>query len=412
LLANESLPRTFGRFRLLRRLATGSTADVYHARLESERPLVVKCVHRALAADPAFVEALIDEARAVVSLAHPNICRLYEVGVEQGVPYLAQEYVRGRSLHELQRMTRERNRSLPIEAAVHVVCKVLLGLEFARNSSRAAHRGISPRGILIGDEGVVKLNGLGMGAARQQRSGIPAARLPYLSPEEVTGGPVDHRADIFSSAVVLYELLHGAPERLWPGCALLIKLRKTGFGLEPLGQTRQDLPAGLENVIDQALRRDSADRHATPGAFATALQRVLRQARRTFDAYDLARLVATLFSGETQNCPEPEGYDPTAVLDVEEMAGGPAPLAPMEALSPEGQGEANVDDDSTVRETAPPFWGELGEITLVEGDTWLDEEDSWQDEEETVRRVEEDSWQDETEPVEPSHRTPEDPEDT
>jgi len=363
---------------------------VFHARVESDRPLVVKCVHGALAADQAFVQALIDEGRAAVSLVHPNICRLYEVGVEQGVPYLAQEYVRGRSLHELKRMARECNRPLPIEAAVHIVCKVLVGLEFACNSPlRAVHRGLSPRGILIGDQGEVKLNGLGMGAARQRRSGVPAARLPYLSPEEVTGGPVDHRADIFSCGVVLYELLHGAPERLWPGCALLVKMRKTGFGLEPLGQTRHDLPSGLEDVLDQALRRDPADRHATPGAFATALQRMLRQAGGTFDAYDLARLVAALFSGEAQDNAEPEGDDPTAVIDIEGMAGGPSPLAPMAALSPQDTGEAYADDDSTVRETTPPFWGELGEINLLEGDTW-------QDEEATDRGVEDDSWDEET----------------
>jgi len=340
-----------GELRLVRQLASGNTSVVFLAR-RSDHVVVVKLPHRALTADHAFVEAFVNGARAAISLQHPNTCELLEVGVEQGAPFLVQEHVRGRSLHDLREMANERRRRLPVEAAVHIVCEALSGLDFAHRALAAAHLGVSPHAVLIGDDGEVKLNGVGMGPARAVRQGVPAARLPYVAPEQVTGAPVGQAADIFAAGVMVYELLHGAGGRLWPQPHTLLKMRKTGFGLEPLGHSRPGLPSGLESAIDRALRRDPADRYATAEGFAAALRHAIEQTGRSFGAFDLRRLLTDLFAGEAPSDPEPP-VDPTNLLDVEAMA---------------QQGGADfIDDDPTLEETRPPFFDELGEITLVEG---------------------------------------------
>ncbi|MYS21190.1 MULTISPECIES: protein kinase domain-containing protein, partial [unclassified Streptomyces] len=203
-----------GRYRVEARIAVGGMATVYRAvDTRLDRVLAIKVMHPGLAADTAFVERFIREAKAVARLAHPNVVAVYDQGTDGTYVYLAMEYVAGCTLRDVLRQ----RGALQPRAALDILEPVLAALG-AAHRAQLIHRDMKPENVLIGDDGRVKVADFGLvRSVDTQTSATGAGALlgtvSYLAPEQIEYGTVDQRTDVYACGVVLYEALTGQKPR-------------------------------------------------------------------------------------------------------------------------------------------------------------------------------------------------------
>ncbi|WP_411069758.1 Stk1 family PASTA domain-containing Ser/Thr kinase [Streptomyces sp. cmx-4-25] len=197
-----------GRYRVDARIAVGGMATVYRAvDTRLDRVLALKVMHPQLAADAAFVERFIREAKSVARLAHPNVVGVFDQGAEGPYVYLAMEYVPGCTLRDV---LRERGALAP-RAALDILEPVLAALGAAHRAG-FVHRDMKPENVLIGDDGRVKVADFGLVRAvgsATATTGSVLGTVSYLAPEQIEHGTADTRADVYACGVVLYEMLTG-----------------------------------------------------------------------------------------------------------------------------------------------------------------------------------------------------------
>ncbi|HEX4517868.1 MAG TPA: serine/threonine-protein kinase [Polyangiaceae bacterium] len=196
-------PQIFGKYVLEGELARGGMARLMLATLRGaggfEKKLVVKQIRDELASDDAFVKRFVDEAKTTVALSHPNIVPVYELGVEQGTYYLAMELVEGVSIAELLD-----DGVLSPEQGAYVGAEVCRALDYAHRRMQVIHRDITPRNVMVDEEGQVKLIDFGIAAlanAKNQVFGSPG----HMAPEQMEGKPVGPPADLFALGALLME---------------------------------------------------------------------------------------------------------------------------------------------------------------------------------------------------------------
>ena len=210
----------FGRYTLLGLVACGGMGEIYQARYDGvagfAKTCIIKKIRREYARDKSFVDRFLDEGRLLVSLTHSNIVQIFDMGVVDGEYYLAMEYVDGADLRMLLRHIAPQ--CVPLSIAIGVCIEVLRGLSYAHRSKDAharssgiVHGDVSPSNILISHEGEVKL--IDFGIARPARTHSHddkvQGKLAYMSPEQAHGEALDCRTDIFSTGIVLFEMLAG-----------------------------------------------------------------------------------------------------------------------------------------------------------------------------------------------------------
>ena len=172
-------PQIFGKYVLEREIAAGGMARVYLATLRGavgfEKRLVVKQIRTELASDEAFVTRFVEEAKTAVELSHPNIVPVYELGVEQGVYYIAMELCEGLTLSEVLAETGPLG---PLEGA-YVGAEICRALDYAHRRARIVHRDVTPRNVLIDDEGAVSLARVTGAAIPKSNSRPPPTSSPW-----------------------------------------------------------------------------------------------------------------------------------------------------------------------------------------------------------------------------------------
>ena len=304
-----TLPRSFGKYTLLERLATGGMAELFLAQsagLEGfHKRLVIKRILPALASNPDFVQMFIKEAGITAGLSHPNIVQLFDAGRVDGDPYIAMEYIHGRDLARISRQLRQQEAGLPSALAVYITASLLRGLAYAHSLTDAAgqslnlvHRDVSPHNVLISFQGEVKLLDFGiarLSAAEAQKPGrVGGGKFAYMSPEQAAGLPLDPRSDIFSAGVVLYELLAG--RRLFHQSNPRDKLRHVREAIVPdLRDVRPELPDPLWEILQRMLAREPVDRYARAEQVEEDLWAFLFQAGWRADAAALGAFMHGLF---------------------------------------------------------------------------------------------------------------------
>ncbi|CAN5520561.1 hypothetical protein BH20ACT2_BH20ACT2_11930 [soil metagenome] len=259
-----------GRYRLEDRVASGGMAEVWRATDEVlARQVAVKVLHPHLAADDTFVARFRAEAVAAARLAHPAIVSIYDTCHDDGQQAIVMELVRGRTLRQML------DDSSPLEpaTAVTVATSVADALEVAHRAG-VVHRDIKPANILLSDDGRVMVADFGIAKAADRRDltadGTLLGTAKYLSPEQVEGGPVDGRTDLYALGVVLYESLCGRPPFDADSDAATALARLQGDPLRPR-QVRASVPRALEEVVLRAMSRRPEDRYATAGDLRAAL---------------------------------------------------------------------------------------------------------------------------------------------
>lgn len=308
--------RELGRYTLLRRIATGGMAEVYVARSRGisgfEKKVAIKKILPQHSHNERFIDMLVDEAKITVSLTHPNIAQVYELGLDGEESYfIVMEYVEGRPLNRLMQRVDERNlMTIPIEHAVHVMSEVAKGLDHAHKQKdqrgsplSIVHRDISPQNVLIAYQGEVKLIDFGIARAEgriaQTSAGVIKGKLRYLAPEIAAGDEPDHRADIYCCGIVLFEMLTGEAMFAPKSDLEAIEMASQARVRSPRSRNPK-VPPDLDDIVMMALRRDRNDRFQQAKHLHEALRRFLNQHYPAFVGNELGDFMQQLFAAEIQ----------------------------------------------------------------------------------------------------------------
>ncbi|MFL6198030.1 MAG: protein kinase domain-containing protein [Thermoanaerobaculia bacterium] len=264
--------RDWPRYRVERFLGSGGMGSVYLASdPQLGRRVALKFLHYN---DPVLVVRFLREARAQARVEHPNICQVHEVGEVEGRPYIAMQYIEGRSLSELRG-------KLATEAAVRLVRDVARAVHTAHRIG-LIHRDLKPANILVGKDDAGGLHPwvVDFGLAQDQgeegltRTGLISGTPAYVSPEQAQGGQLDRRTDVYSLGVVLYELLTESPPFAGTTAAGTL-VRVLQEEPEPPRRRKPSIPADLETVVLKCLEKDPERRYDSARALAEDLDRWL-----------------------------------------------------------------------------------------------------------------------------------------
>ncbi|HEX4458951.1 MAG TPA: serine/threonine-protein kinase, partial [Polyangia bacterium] len=309
-------PERYGKYEVLRPLATGGMADLFLARARGmhgfETLAVVKRIRPHLAANPEFVRLFLDEARLAAQLRHPNVVHVYDIGQERGEYFFVMEYLHGRDLRAVIEAARKRGRYLTFDEALSVAVGLCAGLHHAHerldSSGRPlglVHRDISPSNVMIDFEGNIKLMDFGIAKATQlanRKEGDTNSlrgKLSYMSPEQCLGKPLDRRTDLYSLAVVLYEMTtFGKPHGKVADSEFLAMKQTLEAAIVLPSQRRRDFPLELEAIVVRGLAREREDRWSSARELQLELEAFSRKQRLATSGVTLARLMEELFPND------------------------------------------------------------------------------------------------------------------
>lgn len=259
-----------GNYIIQAKIGSGAMGTVLLGRHKSlGTPAAIKAITAAHAHDADFALRFAREAQVQARLTHPNIARVLDHVEKDGRWYLICEYMAGGSLEE-----KLDERPLAIDRAVTWAREALFGLDHAHRNG-IIHRDVKPANILINDQGQAAVTDFGIaieiGGTRLTRVGTPIGTPEYMSPEQVVGGAIDHRTDVYAMGAVLYELIAGQPPFVSES-PFEVQRAHTSDPPPPLAALRPDIEPALDAVIGRALAKAPADRFAGCGAFAHALE--------------------------------------------------------------------------------------------------------------------------------------------
>ena len=251
------------RYRIVSRLGAGGMGEVYRATdLRLGQPVALKFLPDEMVHDPKALARFHNEIRIARQVAHPNVCRVYDLGEVEGFPYLSMEYVDGEDLHSLLR----RIGRLPADKAVEIARKLCAGLAAAHDKG-VLHRDLKPANIMVDGRGQVLITDFGLAGLAGQVEGLEARNgTPgYMAPEQLTGKEVSVASDVYALGVVLYEMFTG--KRPFNASSRAELVEKEEEGLPPAPRTIvKDIDPAVESVILRCL--DPNPRHRPQSALA------------------------------------------------------------------------------------------------------------------------------------------------
>ena len=296
----------FGKYLILGELAVGGMAEVFlgvHRGLEGfQKSVVIKRVLPAFSSNPSFVQMFVDEARLAARLEHPNIVRTYEFGEVGGQYFTVMEYLPGEDLAKTLDKLAFARQQMPLHLAAGIVANVCSGLHFAHQLTDTSgrplsliHRDINPANVIVTYTGEVKIIDFGVAKTNtsETQTGTIKGKVAYMSPEQLLARGVDQRSDVFSTGVVLWELLTGRPlfMRDNEGATLYAIMN------EPIrlpSRYRADVPHALDKITMRALARTPADRYDSAEEMGMDLEKFLADQPK-YDARAVARMLEELF---------------------------------------------------------------------------------------------------------------------
>ena len=303
------------RYELLVELAAGGMATVYLARLGGaggfQRLYAIKRLHPHLAHEKEFVEMFLDEARLAARIHHPNVVPILDEVYAGAGYYLVMEYIEGETLARLLGRQASMGDRIPVRVGARIVLDTLAGLEKAHalrdefgEPLNIVHRDVSPQNVMVGVDGTSRITDFGVARAATRltttRAGQLKGKLGYMAPEQAQGEDIDLRVDVFAVGVILWETLTG--RRLFKGKpdapdAQTLK-RLLYEPIPKLQQVDSDISPAFDTICDKALSRDPAQRFASCGEFADALETVMQQCGGVASMREVAAFVDSVAGPE------------------------------------------------------------------------------------------------------------------
>ena len=307
-----------GNYEIVRHIGGGGMAQIYLAKTGGiagfEKHLALKVINTELAEDDRFIQMLIDEAKLTVGLTHINIAQVFDLGQVDGVYFIAMEFVDGLDVLELVNGLHAIREKVPVVAAAFIARQMASGLHYAhgRNDPQGTplnivHRDISPQNILVSRAGEVKVVDFGIAKAAgmqvKTQAGVIKGKVHYMAPEQVHGKPADPRSDIFSTGIVLWEML--TSKMVYSGDnvrELVAKVREANIPAP--SSVRPEVPRELDELVLKALAVDREVRYQNAHELLVALTRFLSQCGVEYSGTHLARLVGRVLSRKPSAEPE------------------------------------------------------------------------------------------------------------
>ena len=354
-------PEAFGKYYLVDKIATGGMAEIFKAKSFShagfEKLLVIKRILQHHSENEDFVKMFIDEAKISVQLQHPNIVHIYDFGKLHSNCYIAMECVNGKDVKQILRKLAVRRKYLPEEYAVYIAHETLAGLDYAHNKSslhgeplKIVHRDMSPSNVLVSYEGDVKVADFGIAKAEHRaydtKDGILKGKFEYMSPEQTRGKSVSGLTDVFSTGIILWEMLTG--RRMFKTESDLATLEKIkAGGYPPPSVLNPHISARLDAIVMKALSLDTQARYPNALSFQNALASYLSPNSPTAIKRSMSGFLHELFTEEREE--EKQALEAGSQV-AQELFTRPEDLS----LEPEWQEELNTAGPTLHQAASPP----------------------------------------------------------
>jgi len=357
--------QTLGKYELIQKIGSGGMAEVYRARQKGvggfEKMVVVKKILPGYARNLSFIKMLVDEAKLTSVLQHPNVVQIFELDSVENQYYMAMEFVDGKDLLKILGKCAESKRPFPPELVCLVTAEICRGLHYAHNAKdiygkplNIIHRDVSPSNVIVSWEGLVKIMDFGVAKARTEDTKgskhVLRGKLGYMSPEQVKGEDIDHRSDIFSLGIVMFESL--TLKRLFLGktdLQTLINIRDAE--VEKKFEKYPFIDEDLRAILRKALAADRDQRFSSALEFHSALMEYLYKQGKRADSSQITAFLKDLFGDEASG----ETFAPSATASVEQFSQpvGAATIAGRPSSSSDDFGIPGLRTPETRRPTSP-----------------------------------------------------------
>ncbi len=341
----EQVPKRFGKYSLLHRIAVGGMAEIFIARHTGmqgfSRKIVIKKIRPHLSKEQSFINMFLNEAKLAAQLSHSNIAQIYDLGRIEQSYFIAMEYVRGRDMRAVTNKAEKKKIPFPLEYALKVAADTCEGLFYAHRRTddtgrplNIVHRDVTPENIMASFDGEVKILDFGIAKAEnlatETKVGEIKGKLGYMSPEQIMGKSLDHRSDLFSLGVVLYEWLTG--KKLFSAKNDVDVLRNVVEGkIYPPSYFRQEIPKAVEEIVMKALERNRQQRYQSAWEMQFDIRQFLSNHEFNPSNIHLSNFIRQIFAEDIRR--------DEAILSKAELE--------AEKMEPEGEATASFVVDET-----------------------------------------------------------------
>ena len=276
--------KSISHYKIIEKLGEGGMGVVYKAEdTKLKRTVALKFLPSHLAASEQDKARFVQEAQAASALNHPNICTIYSIDEHEGQLFIAMEYVDGQTLRDKANRRGEVTSPLPMKQAIDIGIQIAEGLAAAHEKG-IVHRDIKPENIMVRKDGIAQIMDFGLAklrgnVSRLTKEGSTVGTAGYMSPEQVQGQDADHRSDIFSLGVLLYELLTGQlPFKGVHETALSYEI--VNVDAPPMSSIQPDIDPNLDAIVLECLEKDQNERTQSAKQVAIDLKRYRRESSR------------------------------------------------------------------------------------------------------------------------------------
>ncbi len=304
-------PRKFGKYLIIDKIAAGGLAELFQSKVTGaqgfEKLIAIKTILPHLAQDNELIRCFIDEAKLAALLNHQNIVQIYDFGDIDGTFYIAMQYLFGKDLRRV--LDRAKKKKIPIDLgySLYITSLICSGLDYAHNLKdlqglplKLIHRDVTPQNIIITYDGDVKIVDFGIAKAAARSTltqvGTIKGKVAHMSPEQASGQSIDHRSDIFSTGIILYELVTGKKMFTGETMEILAKVRDCRFELAE--SIAPGLPPKVYSIIHRALAKDPDKRYQSCGEMQTDLEDCIHELTAWPTSRGLSKMMHLIYKDE------------------------------------------------------------------------------------------------------------------
>lgn len=373
-------PVSLGNYLLLEKIAVGGVTQLFRAKVTGvkgfEKILAIKIILPQFSGEKELVKAFIDEAKLAAQLNHPNIVQIYDFGLWKNSFFIAMEYLLGKDLRNVFSRSREKRTPLRLENVLYIICQICSGLDYAHklsdiqgNPLHIIHRDINPKNILITYEGEVKIVDFGVAKAASQitlsQDEMIKEKVAYMSPEQAAGGSIDHRSDIFSMGILLYEMLTQKP--MYAGDAWRISAKARQAEFEPPEVAISGLSSKIYKVLHKSLAKEINQRYQSCADMLADIEMCMLELSERPTFQGLSEYMKRLFRSEIEAKELILGEIATAGLDTETKLR--SDLQTVEGILEKAEGSIG-EEELSKRKRGRIYYAVLAVALTVVGVVW------------------------------------------